>query len=149
MWRMKVSVVSVVVLGALLFGAVVAYAGWGWNAKVSIEGTMVSTSWSVDDVTGAKGYHAEITVAVPSSTDAKIIKMAPTENVKLIDGGSCSDGVVTAVVTYVVTSVGGDGTDVSVSVDRVGRGNEHYGDGTGALEHPISVKVRVAGECNG
>lgn len=148
MWRMKVSVVSVVVLGALLFGAVVAYAGWGWNAKVSIEGTMVSTSWSVDDVTGAKGYHAEITVAVPSSTDAKIIKMAPTENVKLIDGGSCSDGVVTAVVTYVVTSVGGGGTVVSVSVDRVGRGNEHYGHGTGDLREPISVNVNVAGKCN-
>ena len=148
MWRMKVSVVSVVVLGALLFGAVVAYAGWGWNAKVSIEGTMVSTSWSVDDVTGAKGYHAEITVAVPSGTDVNVIKTAPTENVVVIDGGSCSDGVVTAVVTYVVTSVGGDGTDVSVSVDRVGHGNEHYGHGTGVLGEPISVNVTVDGECN-
>ena len=66
----------------------------------------------------------------------------------VIDGGSCSDGVVTAVITYVVTSVGGDGTDVSVSVDRVGRGNEHYGHGTGVLGEPISVNVSVAGDCN-
>ncbi|PKB71342.1 MAG: hypothetical protein BZY87_05665 [SAR202 cluster bacterium Io17-Chloro-G6] len=148
MWRMKVTAVSVVVLGALLFGAVVAYAGWGWNAKVDIEGTKVSTSWSVDDVSGAKGYHADIKVAVPSGTDVNVIKTAPTENVDVVEGGSCSDGVVTAVVTYVVSSVGGNGTDVSVSVDRVGHGSEHYGHDSGSLGDSLSVNVSVDGECN-
>ena len=42
MLRLKVTAVSLVVLGALLFGSVVAYAGWGWNAKADIEGTKIS-----------------------------------------------------------------------------------------------------------
>ena len=147
MWRMKILVVSVVVLGALLFGAAVAYAGWGWNAKINIEGTKISTSWSVDDVTGAKGYHAEITVAVPSGTDVNVIKTAPTENVNVVLGGSCSGGDISAVVTYVVTSAGGAGSDVSVSVDQIGHGNAHYGDGTGGLGDEISVNVSISGGC--
>ena len=147
MWRMKILVVSVVVLGALLFGAAVAYAGWSWNAKINIEGTKISTSWSVDDVTGAKGYHAKLTVAVPSGTDVNVIKTAPTENVIVVLGGSCSDGAINAVVTYEVTSVGGAGSDVSVSVDQVGHGSTHYGDGAGGIGDKIPVNVRIAGAC--
>lgn len=148
MCRMKVTAVSLVVLGALIFGSVVAYAGWGWNAKVDIEGTKVSTSWAVtDDVNGAADYHAEITLAVPSGTDVNIIKTAPTENMNVVDGGSCSDSVISAVVTYVVTSQGGDGSDVSVSVDQIGHGNAHYGDGVGGLGDEISVNVSIPGDC--
>ena len=44
MWQMKATAVTVLVLGSLMFGAVVAYAGWSWNAKVDIGGTKVSTS---------------------------------------------------------------------------------------------------------
>lgn len=149
MWRMKVTVVTIVMLGTLMFGAVVAYAGWGWNAKVDIDGTKISTSWAVDDVSGARDYHAEITVGVPSGTDASIIKTAPTENVMLVDGGSCSNGVINAVVTYMITSDGGDGTDVSVSVDRVGGGGKHnYGSGEGTVGSLISVMVEIDGDCN-
>ena len=54
MLRMKLTAATLVVLGALLFGSMVAYAGWSWNAKVDIGGTKVSTSWSVtDDTNGA------------------------------------------------------------------------------------------------
>lgn len=150
MWRMKVTAVSLVVLGALVFGSVVAYAGWGWNAKIDIEGTKISTSWSVtDDKNGAADYHAEITVAVPSGTDVNVIKTAPTENVNLADGGACSGGNLTAVVTYLVTSEGGDGSAVSVSVDRVGGGGTYnYGSATGSVGTPVSMNVVIDGGCN-
>ena len=128
MLRLKVTAVSLVVLGALLFGSVVAYAGWGWNAKADIEGTKISMSWAVtDDVNGAADYHAEITLTVPASADVDVFKVSPTENVTVVDGGSCSRGMVHAVVSYVVTSEGGDGSAVSVSVNRVGHGKHNYG----------------------
>lgn len=146
MWHMKVLAVSVVVLGALLFGAVVAYAGWGWNAKVDIEGTRISTSWSVDDVTGAKDYHAEITITVPEGTDTNVVKVAPTENVTIVDdleGVTCAD----ATVKYVVTGAG-DGA-VSVSVDRIGGGNSerNYGTVAGSLGETLTVDISAL--CNG
>ena len=147
MWRMKLLTVSVVVLGALLFGAVVAYAGWSWNAKINIEGTMISTSWSVDDVTGAAGYHATITIAVPSGTDINVIKEAPTEDVSVVYGGNCSEGVMSAAVTYLITSVGGGGSAVSVSVDRVGHGKTRYGSDTGTVGTPITIDGPVLGSC--
>jgi len=148
MLRMKVTAVSLVVLGALLFGSVVAYAGWGWNAKANIEGTKISMSWAVtDDTNGAADYHAEITVAVPDGTDIDVFKVSPTETVEVVDGGSCSGGTVHAVVTYVVTSLGGDGSAVSVSVDQVGKAKEHFGHDSGVLGQSLSVEVDVPGNC--
>ena len=153
MWRMKVTAVSVVVLGALLFGAVVAYAGWGWNAKVDIGGTKVGTSWSVtNDNNGAADYHAEITLTVPSNVDVNVIKLAPRENLTVVRTGEVCVGTdINAVVSYVITSNGdGDGTDVSVSVDRVGGGGKmNYGSSTGSVGEAVSVNVAMSGECNG
>ena len=76
MWRMKVTAVSLIVMGALLFGSVVAYAGWGWNAKVNVEGKMVSMSWSVDGVKGKTDNNAVITLDVPESADVTVVKIA-------------------------------------------------------------------------
>ena len=151
MWRMKVTVVTIVVLGALMFGAVVAYAGWGWNAKVNIEGTKLSLSWAVtDDVSGAADYHAVITVKVPSDADVKEVKVAPTETLIWDRTGDCSDGVV---ITYEVTGDGG-GSAVAVSVDRVGGGGKmHYGDDTGIVgdlgAHAPSVTIHGLLNCSG
>ena len=153
MWRMKVSAISLVVLGALIFGSVVAYAGWSWNAKVDIGGTKISTSWTVDnDKNGAADYHAEITIEVPNNVDWKVIKVAPREAVNVVPNGDlkCSDGVINAVVTYVITNVGdGDGTAVSASVDRVGGGGKaNYVTGTGSIGEAFSLDVVMKGECN-
>ena len=149
MWRMKVTVVTVVVLGALLFGAAVAYAGWGWNAKVNIEGTMVSTSWSVD---GAKAtdYKATIMLEVPADADVTIIKVAHRReflNVMVDNSLVCSDGLVNARATYVVNGEG-DGTGVSVSIDRVS-GKHNYVSGTGDIGEPIVLEFAVPGDCTG
>ena len=149
MWRMKVLAVTVVVLGALMFGAVVAYAGWSWNAKVDIGGTKISTSWAVtDDVNGAANYSAVITIAVPDGTDVKVIKTAPNEDVNVTVGGSCSNGVLSATISYLISNDGGgDGLAVSVSVDQVGHGSANFGSGSGTVGIPIPVNVPAVGTC--
>lgn len=148
MWRMKTLAVSVVVLGALLFGAVVANAGWGWNAKVDIEGNTISTSWSV--AKGGKAqYQAAITIAVPVSAAVKVVEVADSETVEVVrTHGRCSDGTIDVVVTYLITGTG-HGDDASVSVDQPGRGGENYGSETGKVGSPISVNFSIPGDCNG
>ena len=151
MWRIKWTATSLVVLGALLLGSVVAYAGWGWNAKVDVGGTKIATSWGVtDDKNGAADYHAEITLEVPSNVDVNVIKIAPRETLTVVDTHpvNCTDGTIHAAVTYVVSNDGaGDGSMVGVSVDRVG-GKMNYGSATGLVGEPISVNVEISGECN-
>ena len=152
MWRMKVTAVSLVVMGALLFGSAIAFAGWGWNAKVDVEGTKISTSWSVtDDKNGAADYIAEITLTVPMNTDVNVIKVAPRETMEVVyTNAACTGDDVNAVVSYLVTGHG-DGSDVSVSVDRVGGGGKHnYGSASGQVnsELPVTVDVVLKGACN-
>ncbi len=146
MWRMKALAISVVVLGALLFGAVVANAGWGWNAKADVEGTTISTAWSVAHG-GKVQYHADITITVPSNANVEVVEIASSETVTVVHTGQqCSDGVIDAVVTYLITG-NGHGDQVSVSVNQVGGGS--YGSAQGTLGIPISVNAAIAGECSG
>lgn len=147
MWRMKTLAVSVVVLGALLFGAVVVNAGWGWNAKADIEGTTISTAWSVANG-GKAHYQADITITVPANASVNVVEVASSETVTVVHTRRrCSAGVIDAVVTYVITG-GNNGSDVSVSVDQVGGANENYGSAEGTLGIPISVNAAIAGECS-
>ena len=50
MLRLRSTVVMVVVAATLLFGALVAEAGWGWwrNAEVDVDGTQLRTVWRVE-----------------------------------------------------------------------------------------------------
>ena len=148
MWRMKTMAISVVVLGALLFGAAVANAGWGWNAKVDVEGTTISTSWSV--AKGGKAqYQAAISIAHPENAAVKVVELAKSETVTLDStNAQCSNGTIDMVVTYLVTGTG-HGDDVSVSVNEAGRKGESFGSGTGKVGSPISVNVSIPGDCNG
>lgn len=148
MWRIKTLTISVVVLGALLFGAVVVNAGWGWNAKVDVEGTTISTSWSVSKG-GKAQYQADITISVPSNASVNIVEAASSETVTVVHTGElCSAGVIDAVVTYLITG-SGNGTAVSVSVDQAGRSGENYGSASGTVGTAVSVTASIAGECSG
>jgi hypothetical protein len=147
MWRTKALAISVVLLGALLFGAVVAYAGWSWNAKADVEGTRVSTSSSVAQG-GKAQYQAAITIAVPANASVEVVEFASNETVNVVHTKRrCSGGAIDALVTYVITG-SGHGTDVSVSVDGVNNG-ENYGSASGSVGTPISVSASIAGECSG
>ena len=147
MWRMKTLAISVVVLGTLLFGAMVAYAGWSWNAKADIEGTTVSTAWSV--AKGGKAqYQAAITIAVPANASVDVVEVASNETVTVVHTNRrCSGKTINAVVTYVITG-GGHGDGVSVSVNGVDNG-ENYGSASGSLGTAISVNAAISGECSG
>ncbi len=147
MWRMKTIAISVVVLGALLFGAVVAYAGWSWNAEVDIEGTTVSTAWSV--AKGGKAqYHAAITVTVPRDASVNVVEVASSETVNVVHTEeACTGGVINTVVTYLITGTG-HGDEVSVSVNQTD-GDQNYGSATGTVGTPISVNVAIPGDCSG
>jgi hypothetical protein len=154
MWRMKVTAVSLIVLGALIFGSVVAYAGWGWNAKVNIEGTMVSTSWTVDGANGSTDHKALIELYVSENADVTVVKVGHKRevfNLPPVDGLACNDGSegdtpgsVDVTVDYTVTG-SGDG-EVSVSVNRVG-GKLTYAEGKGALGETITLNFNMPGNC--
>ena len=151
MWRMKVFAVTVVVLGALMFGAMVAYAGWGWNAKVNIEGTMVSTSWTVDGANGSTDHKALIELYVPENADVTVVKVGHKRevfNLHHVVGLACNEGgdEGSVDVTAVFTVTGSGNGEVSVSADRV-RGNMNYAAETGALREPITLKFNVPGNC--
>ncbi len=147
MWKLKSLAISVVVVGTLLFGAVVAYAGWGWNAKVDVEGTKISTGWSVAKG-GKSQYQAAITISVPANADVSVYEVARSETVSVVHTDQlCSNGAVDATITYLVTGRG-HGKDVSVSVDEAGRRGQNFGSATGTLGTPISVNVAIPGDCN-
>jgi hypothetical protein len=140
---MKPLAISVVVLGALLFGAVTVSAGWGWNAKADIEGTTISTAWSVANG-GKVHYQADITITVPANASVNVIEVAPSETVTVVHTGeSCSAGVIDAVVTYVITG-GNNGSDVSVSVNQVGGGSYGSANGTLGSPSPSTPQSRVS-----
>jgi hypothetical protein len=148
MLRMKVLAITVVVLGALMFGAVVAYAGWTWNAKADIEGTTISTAWSVSNG-GKAQYQAEITITVPANAVVEVVEVASSETVTVVHtGDQCSGGVINVVVNYLITG-DGNGDDVSVSVSEVGGDGESYGSAEGTVGTPVSVSAAISGECSG
>ena len=107
-----------------------ANAGWSWNAKADVEGTTISTYWSVANG-GKAQYRAAITIAVPANASVDVIEVASNEIVTVVHTNQrCSKGAIDAVVTFVITG-DGNGSGVSVSVDRVGSDNENYGSARG------------------
>ncbi|MCH8988464.1 MAG: hypothetical protein IIA92_06620 [Chloroflexi bacterium] len=65
MRRMKVLAAAMVVLGVLMLGADLAYTGSDSNAKVNVEGPVVSIPWvGIDDLNGAAGYYPTFAIAI-------------------------------------------------------------------------------------
>ena len=147
MWRMKALAISVVVLGALLFGAVVAFAGWTWNAKVDVGGTVISTAWNVD---GANEYKAKIKVSVPEEADLALVEIASdVERVKLRhdDDLNCTADGIETTVEYKIKPKSGHtaGEAVTVTVSVVG--GEQLASAVGVLKKTITLNVLVPGTC--
>ena len=122
----------------------VSNAGWSWNAKTDVEATTISTS-----ADGKAKYKAVITVAVPANASVEVIEFASNETVIVVHTNQrCSKRAVDAVVTFVITG-DGNGSGVSVSVDRVGRDSENYGSARGTTGSAISVNDSISGTCTG
>ena len=119
-------------------------AGWSWSAKADVEGTTISTYWSVAN--GGKAQcRAAITIAVPANASVDVIKVASNETVTVAHTNQrCSKGTIDAVVTFVITE-DGNGSGVSVSVELLGGDNENYGSDRGTTESAISVDAEISG----
>ena len=129
-----------------IFGAVVANAGWSWNAKADVEGTTISTYWSVANG-GKAQYRAAITIAVPANASVDVIEVASNEIVTVVHTNQrCSKGAIDEVVTFVITG-DGNGSGVSVPVDQVGGDTENYGSDRGTTGSAISVNAAISGTC--
>ena len=125
-----------------------ANASWSWNAKVDVEGKIISTYWSVANG-GKAQYRAAITIAVPANASVEVIEFAYNETVTVVHTNQrCSKAAVDAVVTFVITG-DGNGSGVSVSVDQVGGDNENYGSARGTTGSAISLNVAISGTCIG
>jgi len=126
----------------------VANAGWGWNAKVDVEGTIISIYWSVANG-GKAQYRAAITIAVPANAWVDVIEVASNETVTVVHTNQrCSKGAIDAVVTFVITG-DGNGSGVLVSVDQVSGDNENYGSASGTTGSAILVNVAISSTCTG
>ncbi len=149
MWRMKVTVVTVVMLGALMFGAVVAYAGWGWNAKVDIDGTLISTAWTAKhDHSGPSDVSAEITVVVPREAAVFLVEAAANESIILerSDDLKCTLGGIETTVIYMIEHSSDDDVNgrVKVVVSTVKK-HQKLASASGVLGESILVNVVVPG----
>ena len=62
---MKVLAAAMVVLGVFMLGADLAYTGSNSNAKVNVEGPVISIPWVViDDLNGAADYFPTFAIAI-------------------------------------------------------------------------------------
>jgi len=147
---MKALAISVVVLGALLFGAVVANAGWGWNAKIDVGGTVISTQWEVD---AKGGYNAQITVTVPKKAKISLVDIASdVETVELRHSKKlrCTESGIEASVKYEFEANKGRGgrQAVVVTVALVDNGVV-LGEASGSVRDTLKVDVVIPGACEG
>ena len=109
MSRLKLLVITAVVLGVLLFGAV-AYAGWSWNSEIDVEGVIVHTVWTVDNgepKDALNDYRAKIELILPMKAEAQIISFAENaETIVIKHKGKlkCTSKGIEASARYVVTA---------------------------------------------
>ena len=160
MWRFKSLAVVLVLLGVLLFGAVVAHAGWYWNAwywnawywnaNTSSQGVDFRTAWTVMPDGSDEGldgdeynYYAQIELRVPEGADFQLMEQAGTETVALVmDGGlECKADGIEAEVYYDVTPLEGAQADlVKVWVTANGALLDQA---TGHLYETLKVQVLI------
>jgi hypothetical protein len=141
MWR--ITVILGTVLSVLLFGAVVASAGWWWNAELDIEGVEVRTAWTVTDDPGAN-HKANIHLTLPAKADVSIVQQASNESIKIKHSKryECSADGIEATVSYRVRPAGRDAVGTQVAVEVTADGDV-VGEGTGVVGKQIKVDVFV------
>ena len=86
MWRLRSTVILGVLAGVMIFGALTAFGGWWWNAKIDVEGVELRTIWEVTDQPGdndAYYYTTDFTVVIPKEANATIIEQASNETVTI------------------------------------------------------------------
>ena len=120
MWRLRTTIVTGVVLLAIVMGATVAYGVWWWNSNVEVNGSELRTVWEVlDDDICAYCYSANVLIKVPKDADAHIVDTNTNETVRIrkAKSQSClSDGTEVHVQATVSDDGGGTGTQAKVTL---------------------------------
>ncbi len=137
-------------MGELVSG--LAFAGWGWNAKINIGGVKVSTRWSVtNDEHGASRYRTKIVLTIPAKVDASIYELSPEmETVEIARDDALMDrghNLEARVEFTVAPNHLADGRHVEVAVVRLD-GDDHQGEqvlasGSGPVGTEISLAVVI------
>ena len=126
MWRFRAMVITGVLFGMLLFGAISAHGFWWWNAKIDVAGVELATVWEVADAEGPGApYFANISVAVPKNADAEITEQADNEKVGIRHTRRLKcreDGIETVVKLRVKSHSDDDSSDDGDSNDDDERG---------------------------
>ena len=147
MWRIRPVTVLGTLMVVLLFGAVVAEGGWYWNSLIDVEGTNVSTVWSVvGDNDGADNYTAAIDVVLPERAQFILLSKSGNETVTIGTDSSldCGNGELEGIVTYNVKPLTDEvGQKVKVTVKADGK---PIGRGMGMLGEDISVDISIPAE---
>ncbi len=126
MWKLKATVIAGILVGAAIFGATVAHAGWWWNTQFKVEDVDVRTIWMVnDDEDGAENYSAEIIVFLPKNVDTVVDYMTTgheTLEFRYRKAYKCTPDGIEAKVKIKVTSLpGADGTNATLNVTSDGQ----------------------------
>ena len=141
MWRFRAMVITGVLFGMLLFGAISAHGFWWWNSKIDVEGVQLATVWEVTDAGAATDpYFADISVAVPKKADAKIAEQADNERVRIRHTKRLKcleDGIETVVSVRVKSGHDDDGSEVRLILKANGR---PVGEATGSVGERIVAK---------
>ena len=146
MWKFKLLLGSMVILGTLLFGVVAVHAwGWYWNSELDVAGVEVHTAWAVNDDANADNYRARIKVYVPEGADALVTNAASNETVTLHEDAGLACGTI-RVVYKISGQRGVDGEDVAVWVTP-GSGSLEDPDNTGDVGDKLTVNAVIDGAC--
>ena len=152
MWRLKVLALTAMVLGVILVGTVVVYAGWDWNAQLEVEGTDVRTQWTVnggEPAGSADDYSALIHVMLPKEAAVSVIAVADSESLVLNQTGGldCSADGIEGRVKINVSAQGGDPNgEATLTVTA----NGHVvGQASGPVGSNITLDVTIPGVCSG
>ena len=146
MWKLKLLLGSMVILGTLLFGVVTAHAwGWWWNAELDVDGNEVHTAWGVNDDTNPKGYFANIYVYLPPQVPASVVTQSRTEEVTFHEdnGLSCGRKGIPIVAVYDVQAkkAGANGQELAAwLLDGIGNA---LGFNTGVVGQDLTVKGTI------
>ncbi len=117
--------------------------GWFWNAQTSVEGVIVQTAWTVNEVDAPGDYSAKIDLYVPFGADASVIEVAANERVRLQErpGLACTaDGFEVEARFRVSSDVGADGDTV---LAQLGTDTGVAVIGNGVLRVPLSLQTFI------
>ncbi|MDA1096751.1 MAG: hypothetical protein O3B84_05795 [Chloroflexi bacterium] len=116
--------------------------GWFWNGQTNVEGVMVQTAWTVNEVNAPDSYSAKIDLYVPRGANAVIEEQTGNERLRIREDNklACtSDGFEVAARWRIDSEKSGEGDTVWVRLQADGA--EVLAEGK--LRSPLELRMFV------